>query len=79
MNNEDTPFGFGSEEWLNVGDEPPIEELEQELTHRMKCLGGRYICEEDDCEEETLNIAVARMHTLEENDLDEDIDILDLI
>lgn len=44
---DDTPFGFGSREWLNAGDEPPSED---EL-NRERSKGWWAITNGDPCPE----------------------------
>lgn len=40
------------------------------MTHRIRCIGGRYVCQAEGCEFDTLNRWVAESHIVEENDLD---------
>lgn len=50
--------------------------MNENLTHQLKCIAGRYKCTEKDCNYETLNVVSAKSHFAENNNID--VDLADL-
>ena len=48
----------------------------QEFSHQMTCIGGKYKCTEDKCDYETLNVVCAKSHFADENDIDVNLEDL---
>jgi hypothetical protein len=46
----------------------------QDLTHKVKCIGGRYKCV--DCDFNSLNVVTAKAHFADNNDIDYELEDL---
>ena len=45
--------------------------------HKFRMIGGRYVCQAEDCDYDTLNRWAAEAHFVENTDEEVDTDVLD--